>query len=108
MPVATNDSAEISGVWILRSTYSENVETGERLPQPERRGVLILHPGGRLLALLTPADQPAAATETEQAAAYRNTVAYSGQYRLEAPNRFVTTVDLCLWQSWLGSEQART
>ena len=56
----------------------------------------------------TPAAQSKPATEAEKAAAYRNTLAYSGRYRLEPPDRFVTEVDLSLWPEWLGSEQGRS
>jgi Lipocalin-like domain len=35
-------------------------------------------------------------------------IAYSGQYRLEPPNRFVTTADVAWFQPWLENEQARS
>ena len=100
--------ADITGVWILRTAFLENLETGTRVPLPPTKGVLMLHASGRMMALLTPANQEPAETEPEQAAAYKLANAYSGRYRLEGLDRFVTTVDFCLWQSWLGSEQART
>ncbi len=34
-------------------------------------------------------------------------IAYSGQFRLEPPDRFVTTVDVAWSEPWVGSEQAR-
>jgi Lipocalin-like domain len=34
-------------------------------------------------------------------------VAYSGLYRVEPPDRFVTTVDIAWFDPWVGSEQAR-
>ncbi len=101
------ESRAIFGVWILDSSYTERVDTGERPPQSERRGVLILHPDGRMVAVLTPAVQPAATSESEQAAAFRASMAYSGRYRLEPPDRFVTDVDISLWPSWVGGDQPR-
>lgn len=100
---------DISGVWVLRSFQSENIETGE-LTQPfgtAARGVLMLHADGRMVALVTPGEQAAPRTQAEQAAAFQNLVAYSGRYRLEPPDQFVTTVDVSWFQPWLGTEQAR-
>jgi hypothetical protein len=99
---------DITGVWILRTSFYENLDTGTRVPSSPAKGVLMLHASGRMMALITPANQEPVETESEQAAAYKLTNAYSGRYRLEGVDRFVTTVDFCLWHSWLGSEQART
>ena len=35
-------------------------------------------------------------------------VAYSGRYRLEPPNRIVTSVDVSWFEEWIGTDQART
>lgn len=104
------DIADVCGVWRLRSCYLEDVETGARTEPfgANPKGVLILLPEGRMAALLTPAEQKPPATEADQANAFRALVAYSGLYRLEPPNRFVTTVDVAWFQPWVGSEQART
>ena len=103
-------SNEIAGVWSLRSFHMENVETGERWEHfgSNPRGTLILHPGGRMVALITPGGRPAPGSKLDQAAAPGKLVAYSGRYRLEAPNRFVTTVDIAWVEAWVGTEQART
>ncbi|MFF0948434.1 lipocalin-like domain-containing protein [Rhizobium leguminosarum] len=39
--------------------------------------------------------------------AFRSMLAYSGQYRVEPPNRLVTTVDIAWFEPWVGSEQVR-
>ena len=67
-----------------------------------------MHPEGRMIGVITPAERRAPTTETEQAAAFQKLIAYSGRYRLEPPNRFVTTVDVAWLQPWVGTEQART
>jgi len=103
------DVPGVCGVWRLRSYYLQDVETGARIEPfgPNPRGVIVLHPEGRMTTVLTPAEQGAPATETDQAKAFRSMVAYSGLYRLEPPNRFITTVDVTWFQPWLGSEQSR-
>ena len=60
-----------------------------------------------MFALLTPGDRKRPASEADEATAFRNMLAYSGRYRLEPPDRFVTTVDVASLESWVGTEQAR-
>ena len=105
-----SDITSLLGVWILRSMHGENPETGERFwPFGHRpKGVLMLHPEGRMMAMLTAGDQARPASDAELAEAFRRMIAYSGRYRLEPPNRFITTVDVAWFQPWLGTEQART
>lgn len=101
---------KVIGVWILRSCRVEDAETGQRLDPfgPSPSGVLIIHPGGRMATMTTPKDQPTPLTEADRAAAFQNLVAYSGKYRLDPPDRFITTVDVAWFQPWIGTEQART
>ena len=99
----------LMGVWILRSAYLERVDTGEKiLPYGENpRGVLILHDGGRMAAIITPSDQ----TDVPAGRAtwpMRKLLAYSGRYRVEPGNRFVTDVDIAWLPSWVGTPRART
>ena len=100
---------DISGVWRLRSYFLQNVDTSERFEPFGARpnGVLILLPEGRMSALLTAEGQKQPASEAEEADAFRRMIAYSGQFRLEPPDQFVTTVDVAWSQPWVGSEQAR-
>ncbi|HEY1783604.1 MAG TPA: lipocalin-like domain-containing protein [Roseiarcus sp.] len=84
-------SETVTGVWILRSAYLERIDTGERvLPYGENpRGVLILHEGGRMAAIITPSEMSGDTLPPR-----RKLLAYSGRYRIEPPNRFVTDVDI--------------
>ena len=91
----------ILGVRTLREFVMETVETKERSEPfgPEPRGTLVLHPDGRMAAMIAPRDR---------AAAPQSFVAYSGRYRLEPPNRLVTAVDVSWFEQWIGSDQVRT
>lgn len=102
-------ATDLHGVWLLRSYYIENLANGERTEAfgPNPNGVLILLPEGRMAAVVTPSEQASAHSEADQAAAYRELIAYSGRYRLAPPDRFVTTVDVAWFQPWVGSDQAR-
>jgi len=95
----------LTGVWILRSARLERADTGETiLPYGEKpRGVLILHEGGRMAAIITPSDQTG-----DKPPPRRKLLAYSGRYRIEAGNRFVTDVDIAWIPSWVGTPRGRT
>ena len=94
----------LAGVWILRSARLELADTGETvLPYGDNpRGVLILHEGGRMAAIITPSDQAG-----DKAPPRRKLLAYSGRYRIEAGNRFVTNVDIAWIPSWVGTPRGR-
>ena len=102
--------SSVLGVWKLRSFSIENVETRERSEPfgPEPRGTLMLHPEGRMFALLTPRERMTPTTEAGQALAFQKLVAYSGRYRLEPPDRFVTSVDVAWFEDWIDTDQVRS
>ena len=104
-----SDMTDICGVWLLTSYYLSNVDTGDRIYPfgAHPVGVLTLLPQGRMTALLTPDGQQPPSPDGVEAHALRQMVAYSGHYRLEPPNRFITTVDVAWYHPWVGTEQAR-
>jgi hypothetical protein len=105
-----SDASAILGTWRLVSFTMEDQQTGARTQPmgPHPLGAIILHPDGRMMALLTPEPGKRPESLDEQVAAYRAMIAYSGRYRLEPPNRFVTTVDMALAQTWIGNDLARS
>ena len=105
----TNIPDDVIGVWRLRACYVEIVETGERIEPygAQPKGVFMIHPDGRVVVVMTPAEQKKPATEADQAEAFQKLVAYSGLYRVEPPDRLVTAVDIAWFEPWVGSEQAR-
>jgi hypothetical protein len=99
-----DEATGLMGVWLLRSAYLERVDTGEKISQygDSPRGVLILHEGGRMAAIITPSHQAGDAPPPR-----RKLLAYSGRYRIEPPNRFVTDVDIAWIPSWVGTPRGR-
>jgi len=99
-----DEATGLIGVWVLRSARLERVDTGETiLPYGDKpRGVLILHEGGRMAAIITPSDQSG-----DKPPPRRKLLAYSGRYRIEAGNRFVTDVDVAWIPSWVGTPRGR-
>ena len=102
-PYAMADQAnELTGVWILRSARLERVDAGEKILTygDNPRAVLILHEGGRMAAIITPSHQPGDGPPPR-----RKLLAYSGRYRIEPGNRFVTDVDIAWIPSWVGTRK---
>ena len=101
-----NQASELTGVWILRSAHLERVDTGEKILSygDNPRGVLILHEGGRMAAIITPSHQSGGDAPPPR----RKVLAYSGRYRIENGKRFVTDVDIARLPSWVGTSQGGT
>ncbi len=99
-----DEATGLTGVWILRSAYLERVDDGEKIFSygDKPRGVLILHEGGRMAAIITPSDQTG-----DGPPPMRRLLAYSGRYRIENGDRFVTDVDIAWLPSWVGTLQGR-
>jgi Lipocalin-like domain len=99
-----DEAKSVMGVWILRSAYLERTDTGEKIALygDNPRGVLILHEGGRMAATITPSLQAGDATPPR-----RSLLAYSGRYRIEGGNRFVTDVDIAWLPTWVGTPRRR-
>jgi hypothetical protein len=95
---------KLTGVWILRSARLERVDTGEKIHTygDAPRGVLILHEGGRMAAIITPSHQPGDGPPPR-----RKLLAYSGRYRIENGDRFVKDVDIAWIPGWVGTRQGR-
>lgn len=100
---------DLIGIWIVRSFYVEDCRTGERSqPWGDRpSGTVMFHPEGWMFALTTPDGRSRPAAEADEAAVFRSMLAYSGPYRLEPPNKLVTSVDMAGFEPWVGSEQVR-
>jgi hypothetical protein len=100
-----DQASELTGVWILRSAHLERIDTGEKILSygDNPRGVLILHEGGRMAAIITPSHQSGGDAPPPR----RKLLAYSGRYRIENGKRFVTDVDIAWLPSWVGTRQGR-
>lgn len=100
---------DLVGVWIIQSFHLEDPQTGQRTePWGERPGgTVVFHPDGRMLALITAGPRSVPRTENDEAETFRKMLAYSGPYRVDPPNRLVTTVDISWFEPWIGTEQVR-
>ncbi|HET7888815.1 MAG TPA: lipocalin-like domain-containing protein [Bradyrhizobium sp.] len=100
---------EIIGTWLVEDFWCE-IDTKVRTYPfgPNPRGVLIILENGRMAAVFSARTSFQISSELDKARAYDNSIGYSGRYRLEAPDRFVTQVDVSSWPHWFGTTQGRT
>ena len=101
---------DIFGTWMLISHQMVTLGTDERREMfgPDPLGTLVLTPDHRMMAFITAKDRKPAVDDASTAALYKSMLAYSGPFRLEAPDQLVTTVEMAWHPAWVGSEQART
>lgn len=93
------------GTWRLEAAEFEVVGA-------ERFNIYGEHPVGRLIltrdgwmaAILMAADRD---PEAGPASLFASMMAYSGRYRIEAGDRFITSVDLAWSPTWAGTDQVR-
>jgi hypothetical protein len=106
----STDGARLIGMWRLQSFCLEDSRTRQRHhPYGDHPpGFLTFHEHGRMLAVITPAGRQAPVTEQERAAAFGLLIAYSGRWRLEPPDQWITAVDVAWFEPWVGTEQRRT
>lgn len=99
---------DITGVWRLLFCDTEFKDSGERVPLlgADPIGFLVLTPGGRMMVVLTASEMTTPTDEASRAQAFRNTVAYTGTYRLDN-NRWVTDVEVSWHPAWKGTQQIR-
>lgn len=60
-----------------------------------------------MAAVITAEGRKPAITDEEQIAAFRSLFAYSGKYRLEGSDKFITKVEVAWNEAWVGTDQVR-
>jgi Lipocalin-like domain len=70
------------------------------------KGLLLITPGGRWVAIQTAEEHEAATDDPGRAAAFPTMLAYAGNYRVER-DTILIMVDISWDESWMGTEQVR-
>jgi hypothetical protein len=84
------------GSWRLLSAGVTMSDTKERIEiyGPNPAGYMVLSASGRIMFLFTNPDRPTPNSDSDRAKLFSSLIAYTGRIRVDAPGRFVTTVDL--------------
>lgn len=94
------------GVWRITAFQVETEGSSERhnIYDDHPSGYLIITPEGRMMTLLTAGER---AGDAAPDVLFGTMNGYSGQYRLQGADTFVTKVDTSWHPAWLGTEQVR-
>ena len=95
---------ELVGDWRLRSLKFAFSGTDRQADMygADPMGFLTIGGAGRMMTIVTARDRG-----QDPAGLFQGMMAYSGRYRVEGTDRFVTAVDAAWHPSWVGTEQAR-
>ena len=101
---------EVFGTWRLLSLKFQLSDSPDSVDMygADPLGQLILTPDFRMMTLVTARGREAAEEVPAEAALFRSMMAYSGPFRLEGADKFITRVEVSWHPGWLGTEQART
>jgi hypothetical protein len=103
------DGPNLFGAWNLVKIQIETEQGAERvdLYGANPIGRLILCESGHMMALVTAAGRCDTKDQSDSAELFGSMMAYSGSYRLEGGDKFITTVDVAWHPAWNGTEQTR-
>lgn len=108
MTQSIGNAPKVVGAWQLLSIQFELADTGECVDMygPNPSGFLILTDGGRMIGIVTSADRVPPKDAADRTALFDSMMAYSGKYRVEGEDKFITVVDIAWHPAWNG-EQVR-
>jgi len=93
------------GSWKVLSFWFEFEDSEDRdVPYGESPDGFVVLTETRLTAVITNSDRRISQSADRL---FDNMMAYSGRYRLQGDDCFVTTVDVAWLPAWLGTEQVR-
>lgn len=103
----TTDAATLAGYWRWVSMRIEFVDGGSDVDlygsAPE--GGVVFTSEGRIMALIAASGRQLAGSDADRLALFRSFAAYTGRFRLEGGNRFVTEVDATWDPAWAGRQE---
>lgn len=107
--MSERDHSALAGIWKLQSIQFEFADTGERVDVygANPSGYLIQTIEGRMMAIITRSDRMPPKEDSDGAALFKSMMAYTGTYRVDSDDKFVTDVDLAWHPGWNGTQQVR-
>lgn len=98
------------GVWKLISLQFVVTDTGEcrDMYGADPLGYIFITPDKRMMTIITSKDRKPSDSESGDADLYKSMMAYSGPFRIEGTDQFVTEVEVSWHPGWVGTDQART
>lgn len=105
----TSALTQLVGQWVLISFDFESQKTGALTTAwgSHPKGRLVILPSSFMIAVLNATDRPIPSTIEQRAAAFNQTIAYSGPIEVEG-EQMKTSVDVSWNETWTNTIQART
>jgi hypothetical protein len=101
---------DLFGTWKLISLQFVATDSGECTDMygDDPLGFILITPDRRMMTVVTSRGRVSTGGESGDAALFRTMMAYSGPFRLEGEDQFITQVEVSWHPAWMGTEQART
>jgi Lipocalin-like domain len=110
MPAILNPHlGPLVGSWRLLSTVATFADTEERVETfgPNPSGRMVFTSGGRIMFLIMRCNRQSPTNDSDRAELFDNMISYTGLVRMDGPGRFITTVDVSLIPTEVGTEKVR-
>lgn len=101
---------DLYGVWelvLLQSVMNDGKDIQDTYGA-DPVGKIIFTAENRMMTVITAKERSASRNEAGDGALYRSMMAYSGPFRVENGDQFITAVDVAWNPDWVGTEQVRT
>jgi hypothetical protein len=102
-------SEDLFGAWKLISLQFVVTDTGERTDMygADPRGYIFITPDKRMMTVITSDGRVSLDNDSGDAALFKSMMAYTGPFRIEGEDQFITEVEVAWHPEWVGTEQAR-
>src|SRR4029450_21638 len=102
--MSQSDRNPLGGIWKLQLIQFEFADTGESVDVygPNPSGYLILTGEGVMMTIVTRSDRMPPKEDADGAALFKTMMAFTGTYRVESDDKFITDVDLAWHPAWNG------
>jgi len=100
---------KLIGTWKLVSVQYEFADTREFVDMYGAKplGYLMITQDRRMMTIITSDGRAPPKGEADEAALFKSMMAYSGEFRLEGDDQFITKAEVAWHPAWVGTEQAR-
>jgi hypothetical protein len=71
-------------------------------------GYIFITPDKRMITVITSRDRKPSSNDSGDTDLFKSMMAYSGPFRVEGEDQFITDVEVSWHPGWVGTEQART
>lgn len=100
---------ELFGTWSLISLEFVMSDSNERIDMygTDPLGYIVITSDYRMMTIVTARGRVSSTSAPNDADLFKSMMAYTGPFRIEGDDQFITTVEVAWHPGWIGTEQAR-